>query len=128
MSTLDFTRITQSDSRTIGWLYNWIVFCSFYSLLFLKRQSFTGANHLALVNDEVTDRVEKSIEKTKGLLSRYFLGLLLQISILLIIYSLVLAFLMLKMPLSLPFFCIAKPHPLFRPHHWWSFNVTSNHE
>ena len=45
---------------------------------------------LTLVNNKVEGRVAKSFEKIKNLLSRYFLGLLLQISILLIIYSLVL--------------------------------------
>ena len=65
-----------------------VVFILFF---FLKDSHLQERIILALVNDEVTDRVEKSIEKTKGLLSRYFLGLILQISILLIIYSLVLA-------------------------------------
>src|SRR5210317_1316459 len=64
-----------------------VVFILFF---FLKDSHLQERIILALVNDKVTNRVEKSIEKTKGLLSRYFLGLLLQISILLIIYSLVL--------------------------------------
>ena len=51
-----------------------VVFILFF---FLKDSHLQERIILALVNDEVTDRVEKSIEKTKDLLSRYFLGLLL---------------------------------------------------
>ena len=60
---------------------------------------------LALVNDKITDRVEKSIEKTKNLLSRYFLGLLLQISILLVIYSIVLALFNVENAFIIAFLC-----------------------
>jgi len=51
------------------------------------------------------DRVKKSIEKTKHLLSRYFLGLLLQISILLIIYSIVLAIFKVENAFIIAFLC-----------------------
>jgi predicted PurR-regulated permease PerM len=64
-----------------------VVFILFF---FLKDSHLQERIILALVNDKVSTRVEKSIDKTKGLLSRYFLGLLLQISILLLIYSVVL--------------------------------------
>ena len=64
-----------------------VVFILFF---FLKDNHLQERIILALVNDKVSTRVEKSIDKTKGLLSRYFLGLLLQISILLLIYSVVL--------------------------------------
>ena len=57
------------------------------------------------MNDKITDRVEKSIEKTKRLLSRYFLGLLLQISILLIIYSIVLAIFKVENAFIIAFLC-----------------------
>ena len=72
---------------TIGLFF---LFFSF-SFFFLRDNRLQESIILTLVNDKVSDRVEKSIEKTKRLLSRYFLGLLLQISILLIIYSIVLA-------------------------------------
>jgi predicted PurR-regulated permease PerM len=58
-----------------------------------------------LVNDKITGRVEKSIEKTKNLLSRYFLGLLLQISILLVIYSIVLALFNVENAFIIAFLC-----------------------
>ena len=49
--------------------------------------------------------IEKSLEKTKSLLSRYFLGLLLQISILLIIYSIVLAIFDVENAFIIAFLC-----------------------
>jgi predicted PurR-regulated permease PerM len=79
-----------------------VVFILFF---FLKDSHLQERIILALVNDEVTDRVEKSIEKTKGLLSRYFLGLLLQISILLIIYSIVLAIFDVENAFIIAFLC-----------------------
>jgi predicted PurR-regulated permease PerM len=79
-----------------------VVFILFF---FLKDSHLQERIILALVNDEVTDRVEKSIEKTKDLLSRYFLGLLLQISILLIIYSIVLAIFDVENAFIIAFLC-----------------------
>ena len=60
---------------------------------------------LTLVNDKVSVRVKKSIDKTKNLLSRYFLGLLLQITIILIIYSVVLAVFKVENAFIIAFLC-----------------------
>ena len=60
---------------------------------------------LAMVEDKISDKVEKSINKIKNLLSRYFLGLLMQISILLIIYSIVLAILDVQNAFVIAFLC-----------------------
>jgi predicted PurR-regulated permease PerM len=79
-----------------------IVFILFF---FLKDSHLQKQIILALVNDKITDRVEKSIEKTKNLLSRYFLGLLLQISILLVIYSIVLAVFNVENAFIIAFLC-----------------------
>src|SRR6056300_107199 len=79
-----------------------VVFILFF---FLKDSHLQERIILALVNDKVTNRVEKSIEKTKSLLSRYFLGLLLQISILLIIYSIVLAIFDVENAFIIAFLC-----------------------
>jgi len=59
-----------------------VVFILFF---FLKDTYLQQKLILVLVSDNLTDRVEKSINKIKNLLSRYFLGLLFQITILLII-------------------------------------------
>lgn len=79
-----------------------VVFILFF---FLKDSHLQERIILALVNDKVSNRVEKSIDKTKGLLSRYFLGLLLQISILLVIYSLVLSIFNVENAFIIAFLC-----------------------
>jgi predicted PurR-regulated permease PerM len=79
-----------------------VVFILFF---FLKDSHLQDRIILALVNDKVTDRVEKSLDKTKSLLSRYFLGLLLQISILLMIYSIVLAIFDVENAFIIAFLC-----------------------
>ena len=79
-----------------------VVFILFF---FLKDSHLQHSIILTLVNDSVLDRVKKSIEKTKHLLSRYFLGLLLQISILLIIYSIVLAIFKVENAFIIAFLC-----------------------
>jgi len=77
----------------------------FILFFFLRDNRLQESIILTLVNDKVSDRVEKSIEKTKRLLSRYFLGLLLQISILLIIYSIVLAIFNVENAFIIAFLC-----------------------
>ena len=82
------------------------LFSVIFILFFFLKDSFLQERIiLALVNDKISDRVEKSIDKTKGLLSRYFLGLLLQISILLIIYSIVLAVFQVENAFIIAFLC-----------------------
>ena len=79
-----------------------VVFILFF---FLKDSHLQERIILALVTDKVSDRVEKSIEKTKNLLSRYFLGLLLQITILMIVYSIVLAVFKVENAFIIAFLC-----------------------
>jgi len=82
------------------------LFSVVFILFFFLKDSFLQKNIiLALVNDRISNRVEKSIEKTKGLLSRYFLGLLLQITILLLIYSSVLAIFKVENAFIIAFLC-----------------------
>lgn len=79
-----------------------VVFILFF---FLKDSHLQERIILVLVKDNVNDRVEKSIDKTKGLLSRYFLGLLLQISILLVINSVVLSVFAVENAFIIAFLC-----------------------
>ena len=79
-----------------------VVFILFF---FLKDSHLQERIILAVVTDKVSDRVEKSIEKTKNLLSRYFLGLLLQITILMIVYSIVLAVFKVENAFIIAFLC-----------------------
>jgi len=79
-----------------------VVFILFF---FLKDSELQERIILVLVSDTLSARVEKSIEKIKNLLSRYFLGLLFQISILLIIYSIVLAAFSVENAFIIAFLC-----------------------
>ena len=92
-SSLDFTAIPNLlnsvggalGSFTIG-LFS-VLFISFF---FLKDSRLFEGGILTLIPDDKEHRVKKSIETIKGLLSRYFIGLLLQILILFIVYTIVL--------------------------------------
>ena len=79
-----------------------VVFILFF---FLKDSALQERIILVLVSDTLSARVEKSIEKIKNLLSRYFLGLLFQISILLIINSIVLAAFSVENAFIIAFLC-----------------------
>lgn len=62
----------------------------FISFFFLKDSSLFQRGLLTFVPDDKETGMSKSIEKINGLLSRYFVGLLFQILILFIIYTIVL--------------------------------------
>ena len=79
------TLIDWLSSFTIG-LFS-VLFISFF---FLKDDVLLQKITFSLVKKKYKDRLKKSLNKIKNLLSRYFIGLLVQVSILLIIYSLVL--------------------------------------
>lgn len=62
----------------------------FISFFFLKDSKLFQKGLLTFVPDRKESKLIKSLEKTKGLLSRYFAGILLQLFILFIIYTAVL--------------------------------------
>ena len=64
-----------------------VIFISFF---FLKDSGLLERMVMVFVADKNVKRVEKSILSIKNLLSRYFIGLLVQITVLFIIYTLVL--------------------------------------
>ncbi len=64
-----------------------IIFASFF---FLKDSKILEKTALLFVKDSQELKFKKALEKIKNLLSRYFIGLLCQITILLVIYTLVL--------------------------------------
>ena len=77
----------------------------FISFFLLKDSRILENTILLLFNDKNQEKIEKSIEKIKNLLSRYFLGLLLQISILLIFYTIVLSVFSIENAFVIAFLC-----------------------
>ncbi|EGV44754.1 AI-2E family transporter [Bizionia argentinensis JUB59] len=59
----------------------------FISFFFLKDSKLFENSLLALIPDNKINRVKKSIDKIKNLLSRYFVGLVFQITVLFVIYT-----------------------------------------
>lgn len=78
---------------------------TFISFFLLKDSNILENAILVFVNDKSEGQLKKSFEKIKNLLSRYFLGLLLQISILIIIYSIVLLIFGIKNAIVIAFLC-----------------------
>jgi predicted PurR-regulated permease PerM len=78
---------------------------TFISFFLLKDSHILENAILVFVNDKSEGRLKKSFEKIKNLLSRYFLGLLLQITILLIMYSIILLIFGIKNAIVIAFLC-----------------------
>ena len=73
-----------------GSLFMGIFSVLFITYFFMMDATLLKKNILALIPDEKEPRFLESLEKIKDLLSRYFLGLILQISILFILYTVIL--------------------------------------
>jgi len=107
-NNINFTIITEVLNQfieilggfTIG-LFS-VVFISFF---LLKDNKLLRKIILNIVADNVSEKVNKSLTKIKELLSRYFLGILLQITILLVLYSIVLLIFGIKNALIIAFLC-----------------------
>ena len=78
---------------------------SFISFFLLKDSHILENAILVFVSYKSEEKLKKSFEKIKNLLSRYFLGLLLQISILMVIYSIVLLIFGIKNAIVIAFLC-----------------------
>ena len=79
-----------------------VVFISFF---LLKDSKLLRKIILNIVTDNISEKVSKSITKIKELLSRYFIGILLQITILLLVYSVVLLIFGIKNAFIIAFIC-----------------------
>jgi len=77
----------------------------FISFFFLKDSKLLEDGALLLVSDNKEGRLKKSFEKIKDLLSRYFVGLVFQILILFIIYTLVLLIFGIQNAIVIAFLC-----------------------
>lgn len=91
--SLNLGAIPDFINRILEWLSNFtiglfsVIFVSFF---LLKDAQLLEKVIFVFLDNKTKPRVKSSLEKIKDLLSRYFLGLSLQITILLIIYSVVL--------------------------------------
>ncbi len=79
-----------------------VIFASFF---LLKDSKILEKTVLAIVKKEQEKKFKKAIEKIKDLLSRYFIGLFIQISILLTIYTLVLLLIGIPNAFIIAFLC-----------------------
>ena len=79
-----------------------VVFISFF---LLKDSELLQRILLIFIKEEYHQRIQKSFESIKNLLSRYFIGLLMQITILLVIYTIVLAIFGIKNAFIIAFLC-----------------------
>lgn len=94
------TFISALGSFSIG-LFS-VIFISFF---LLKDSKLLENGILTLIPDDKEARFEKSLEKIKSLLSRYFIGLVFQILILFIIYSFVLLIFGIDNAIVIAFLC-----------------------
>ena len=108
MNTLNLTALPEFLNALLGWVSGFtialfsIVFISFF---FLKDAQLLQSAVLVFFDPKNHKRIKKSLEKIKDLLSRYFLGLLLQISILFVLYSIVLVIFGIKNAVIIAFLC-----------------------
>ncbi len=79
-----------------------VIFISFF---FMKDSALLHQGIMVLVKDENEYRATQSFNKIKDLLSRYFLGLLLQILVLFVLYTIVLLIFGIKNALVIAFLC-----------------------
>ena len=77
----------------------------FISFFLMKDSSLLNNGLLVFVPDNKENRFQKSLDTIKDLLSRYFLGLLLQISILFVIYTTVLLIFGISNAIVIAFLC-----------------------
>lgn len=91
--SLNLEALPDFINTVLGWLSNFtiglfsVIFVSFF---LLKDAQLLEKIVFVFLDNKTKPRVKSSLEKIKDLLSRYFLGLSLQISILLVIYTVVL--------------------------------------
>lgn len=90
LKAIDFPGIINSTVGFIGSFGMGFFSVLFISFFFLKDGSKMLQSVLALISRSHIEQSEASIEKTNDLLSRYFVGIILQIGILFVIYTTVL--------------------------------------
>ena len=108
LSKLDFNAIPDLLNSVIGTIGSFTIglfSVLFISFFFLKDSRLMENGLMVLVSDEKEGRLKNSIEKIKDLLSRYFIGLVFQILILFIIYTIVLLIVGVDNAIVIAFLC-----------------------
>lgn len=77
----------------------------FIAFFFMKDSHILYNTFLAVTPDEKEERILKSLQKIKNLLSRYFIGLIIQIAILFTIYSITLLIFNVQSAVVIAFLC-----------------------
>lgn len=104
----NLTAIPNLLNSVIGILGNFsialfsIIFITFF---FMKDSTIVENSIYTMVNQESQSKMKTSFEKIKNLLSRYFIGLVLQITILFIIYTITLLIFGIENALVIAFLC-----------------------
>ncbi|MFB9052406.1 AI-2E family transporter [Formosa undariae] len=98
----DFLNSILSGFGTFSIAFFSVLFISFF---FLKDRRILENSFMILVPESKKHRVKKSLYTIKHLLSRYFLGLLIQILILFVIYAIVLSIFGIKNSIVIAFLC-----------------------
>lgn len=104
----DYSLLPETFNGIVRTLGSWTIglfSVLFIAFFFLKDSKLLEQIVLVFVNDKQIQRVEKSMERIKGLLSRYFIGLLFQISILFVFYTLVLIVFGIPNAVTIAFIC-----------------------
>ncbi len=108
LANLDFGFIPNflnSFVSVLGTLSIGLFSVMFIAFFFLKDSKLFEQGLLVFIPDNKESRLKKSINKIKDLLSRYFIGLVLQILILFIIYSIVLFIFGIENAIVIAFLC-----------------------
>ncbi len=108
LSKLDFNAIPDLLNSVLGTIGSFTIglfSVLFISFFFLKDSRIIESGLMVFVADNKEMRLKNSIEKIKDLLSRYFLGLVLQILILFIIYTIFLLILGVHNAVVIAFLC-----------------------
>lgn len=107
-SKLNLSVIPNFLNTLIGWLSSFTI--GLFSVLFisfflLKDEALLQNITFSLVKNKYENKLKNSLAKIRNLLSRYFIGLLLQVTILLLIYSIVLLIFGIENAFIIAFIC-----------------------
>lgn len=108
LSSIDFSiipNLLNSIGKTLSSFAIGLFSVVFISFFLLKDSKILENSILLLVPKNKTNRLKDSLEAIKNLLSRYFIGLLLQISILFVVYTLLLILIGVDNALIIAFLC-----------------------